>query len=95
MVALMDLIAHHPREDAAFIGWFMVEAQRQGNGLGQRLIKQTLDMLTAQGVREVRLGRVEDNPQSRQFWLKCGFEDTEFGYETDRYRVKVMTRSLE
>ena len=95
MVALMDLIAHHPWEDAAFIGWFMVEAQRQGKGLGRHLIKQTLDMLKAQGVREVRLGRVEGNPQSRQFWLKCGFEDTEFGYETDEYRVKVMTRRLE
>lgn len=94
LVAMMDLIARHPREDMAFIGWFMVDAARQGCGLGRLLIGDVLEMLRAQGVREVRLGRIEGNPQSERFWKACGFADTAMGYDTDGYHVIVMTRTI-
>jgi len=94
LVAMMDLIAHHPQQDMAFIGWFMVEASHQGRGVGRRLISDVLAMLAALGVREVRLGRIKGNPQSERFWHVCGFTDTQMGYDTDGYHVNVMTKSL-
>lgn len=94
LCALMDLIARHPQDDVAFIGWFMVDAPMQGRGLGRRLVAQVLDVLRTEGVREVRLGRVEGNPQSRAFWQACGFTDTAAGYDTDGYHVTVMHRIL-
>ncbi len=94
LVAMMDLIARHPDEDKAFIGWFMVDAARQGQGLGKRLTAGTLRMLAAQGVQEVRLGRVHGNPQSEGFWRAMGFADNGLTYESDGYTVIVMSRRM-
>lgn len=94
LAAMMDLILHHPREDGAFIGWFMVDGVRQGKGLGRALVADVLAMLHAHGVREVRLGRIEGNPQSERFWHVCGFEENGASYETDGYRVLVMKKCI-
>lgn len=94
LVAMMDLILRHPKEDMAFIGWFIVDAKRQGCGLGRRLVGDVLALLRAQGVQEVRLGRISGNPQSERFWLACGFADNGLGYDTDGYHVTVMTKML-
>lgn len=94
LVALMDLIACHPEPDMAFIGWFMVDAARQGCGLGRKLVGGMLALMASNGVREVRLGRIAGNPQSEAFWRACGFEDTPLGYDTDDYHVTVMRKSL-
>lgn len=94
MIAMMDLIAHYPKDDMAFIGWFMVDASAQGCGLGRTLVADVLTMLDACGVREVRLGRVKGNPQSERFWHTCGFQENGLSYETDGYTVLVMSRTL-
>lgn len=94
LVAMMDLIARHPLEDMAFIGWFMVDAQRQGVGLGRLLVGDVLVMLQRCGVREVRLGRIAGNPQSERFWKACGFRDNGLGYDTEEYHVAVMAKAL-
>lgn len=95
LVAMMDLISHHPKQEMAFIGWFIVDDKRQGCGLGRRLVAQVLDMLRAQGVQEVRLGRIEGNHQSERFWHACGFAENGLGYDTEDYHVTVMAKALE
>lgn len=95
LVALMDLIARHPQEDMAFIGWFMVDAAHQGCGLGRKLVAAVLNMLREQGIREVRLGRIKGNPQSEAFWRACGFCENGLSYDTPEYCVVVMTKRLE
>lgn len=94
LVAMMDLIAHHPRPDMAFIGWFILDGGKQGHGLGRRLVGDVLAMLKAQGVHEVRLGRIEGNPQSERFWHVCGFAENGLGYDTEEYHVIVMAKRL-
>lgn len=94
LVAMMDLILHHPGENSAFIGWFMVDGARQGCGLGRRLVADVLAMLHAHGVTEVRLGRIDGNAQSEHFWQVCGFADAGLSYDTDGYRVLVMKKSI-
>lgn len=94
LIALMDLIAHHPMEQSAFIGWFMMDAERQGKGYGRRIIFNVMRMLADCGVQEVRLGRIAGNPQSEAFWKACGFRDTELGYDTDGYHVIVMSKTI-
>ena len=95
LVAMMDLIQHHPQEDCAFIGWFMVDACRQHAGLGRRMISDVMAWLKDNGVREVRLGRIVGNRQSERFWRVCGFEDNSLGYDTPEYRVAVMAKQLQ
>lgn len=94
LVALMDLIWRHPADDMAFIGWFMLERTRQGRGLGRRLVADVLDVLRQAGVTEVRLGRIDGNPQSERFWRACSFADNGLDYQTDDYHVTVMARKL-
>ena len=78
----------------AFIGWFILDGGKQGHGLGRRLVGDVLAMLKAQGVHEVRLGRIEGNPQSEHFWHVCGFEENGLGYDTEEYHVIVMAKQL-
>ena len=94
LVAMMDLIHRHPKPGMAFIGWFIVDGARQGGGLGRRLVQDVLAMLKAEGVAEVRLGRIEGNPQSERFWHACGFAENGLGYDTDDYHVIVMAKKL-
>ena len=51
-------------------------------------------MLKNQGVTEVRLGRIEGNPQSEHFWHVCGFKENGLGYDTDDYHVVIMAKPL-
>lgn len=92
LVAMMDLISHHPKPDMAFIGWFILDSARQGSGLGRRLVSDVLAMLKGEGVTEVRLGRIEGNLQSEHFWHVCGFEENGLGYDTEDYHVVVMAK---
>lgn len=94
LIAMMDLIWRHPKQDMAFIGWFILDGAAQGRGLGRKLVDDVLAMLKAQGVMEVRLGRIEGNPQSEHFWHVCGFEENGLGYDTEDYHVTVMARRL-
>lgn len=94
LVGVLDLIRAYPREDTAFIGWFMLDALYQGRGLGRRLIGELLTFLKAQGIGEVRLGRVQGNPQSDRFWHACGFAETGDTYDADGYTVIVMSREI-
>lgn len=94
LVAMMDLISHHPKPDMAFVGWFILDGAYQGQGLGRRLIADVLAMLKCEGVTEVRLGRIQGNPQSEHFWHAVGFEENGRHYDTELYRVIVMAKRL-
>ncbi|HEL9629212.1 TPA: GNAT family N-acetyltransferase [Streptococcus suis] len=75
LVAILDLIDGYPTEDTAYIGLFMVDANRSGQGLGSRIMAELLPQL-ATWFKKVRLGYVESNPQSSYFWSKVGFYPT-------------------
>ncbi len=94
LVAMMDLIWRHPKPEMAFIGWFILDGAAQGKGQGRRLVCDVLDMLKGQGVEEVRLGRIQGNPQSERFWHACGFQENGLGYDTDGYHVVIMAKRL-
>lgn len=74
LIAVMDLIDGYPEKDIAFIGFFMVDADEQGNGTGTGIISEVMRYLKEQGFKEVHLGIDKGNPQSTHFWDKNGFE---------------------
>lgn len=94
LFAVLDLIRGYPAERSAFIGFFMVDASRQGAGVGSLLISQLLDRLRGEGVSRVRLAYVEGNEQSRHFWRKCGFFEAGAPIDQGKYKVVPMERSL-
>lgn len=73
LVAIMDLIDGYPDADTAFIGFFMVNKDLQGQGTGTAIVRDVLAALRALGYTAVRLGIDKENPQSNHFWHKNGF----------------------
>lgn len=69
----MDLIDGYPDADTAFIGFFMVNKDLQGQGTGTAIVCDVLAALRALGYTVVRLGIDKENPQSNHFWRKNGF----------------------
>ena len=73
LIAVMDLIDGYPKEDTAFIGFFMVRTAVQQCGIGYRIISDTADYLKKTGKTAIQLGIDKGNPQSTAFWKKNGF----------------------
>lgn len=73
LVAVMDLIDGYPDDRCAFIGFFMMNRDIQGNGIGSGIVAETLDYLRRLGILRCRLGIDKGNPQSGGFWRKNGF----------------------
>jgi RimJ/RimL family protein N-acetyltransferase len=70
----MDLIVDFPEEKVAYIGFFMVEAELQGKGIGTEVITDCMEYLKELGYQKVRLAIDEGNPQSHAFWRKNLFQ---------------------
>lgn len=73
LIAVLDLIDGYPDEDIAFIGFFMLAKELQGQGIGSFMVAEICDYLKSIGFKKVRLGIDTDNPQSNHFWKKNGF----------------------
>ena len=73
LVAVMDLIDGYPGPDTAFIGFFMMRKEFQGNQVGSTIIQETAAYLKTLGMTSIQLGIDKGNPQSTHFWKKNGF----------------------
>lgn len=94
LVAVMDLILKYPKEDTAFIGFFMMNKDFQGKGIGTEIIEECETFLRGNGYLYIRLGFAKGNPQSEAFWLKNGFRRTGVEDVQERYTVVVMGKDI-
>ena len=74
LVAIMDLVDGYPRDDIAYIGFFMMNPSYQGKQIGTAIIDEVVAYLKSIGMSEIRLAIDKENPQSNHFWKKNGFE---------------------
>ena len=88
LVAIMDLIDGYPRDDIAYIGFFMMNPSYQGKQIGTAIIDETAAYLKSIGMSEIRLAIDKENPQSNHFWKKNGFEV--LGEVEDEGMVKLV-----
>lgn len=89
LIAVMDLILGYPDEKTAFIGFFMMNAKMQGQGIGSGIVEEVCAALK-KDFEYVRLGYVKDNRQSECFWLKNHFCLTGRIVQQEKYEVVVM-----
>lgn len=85
LVAVMDFIDHYPDAQSGFIGFFMMEKDLQGTGVGSSIITELCACLAQWDYQYIRLGYVDGNEQSRSFWLKNQFTDTGLRDHTNNY----------
>ena len=94
LVAVMDLILKYPNKVTAFIGFFMMNKEFQGNGIGTEIIKECEKFLREGGYLYIRLGFAKGDPQSEAFWLKNGFSRIGVEDVQERYTVVVMEKDI-
>ena len=94
LAAVLDLIDGWPDGKTAYIGFFMLDAARQGRGEGSRLVSSCCGALKAAGVCRVRLGFAKGNPQSEAFWRRNGFAQAGAERPADGYVVVPMEKLL-
>lgn len=94
LVAVMDLIYKYPNDQTAFIGFFMMNQEDQGKGVGSQIIEECCLYLKEMGFDFIRLGFVKGNPQSETFWIKNGFIRTDIEVKQERYTVVVMQKEI-
>lgn len=94
LVAIMELIDGYPDEETAYIGFFMMNADLQGKGIGSQIIEDACDYLK-EDFSKVRLAYVKGNKQSEHFWLKNQFKKIGVEKEIETYTVVVMERKME
>ena len=93
-VAVLDLILDYPQEETAYIGFFMVDASCQRQGLGSSIVQGIAGSLKEIGFAKIRLAIDEGNPQSEAFWTKNGFVKTGERHPNDFSAYLPMEKGL-
>ena len=91
----MDLILDYPNEKTAFIGFFMMNRDYQGKGIGTQIIDEAFAYLKEKDFEKVRLAYAKGNPQSEAFWTKNGFLKTGLEIPNDFSGYIIMEKELE
>ena len=74
LIAVLDLIINYPENGKAFIGWFVVDATRQRQGIGSQLFADIRATLSAQGFENLELRVQKNNEIAIDFWTSLGFK---------------------
>ena len=93
IVAVMDLVNGYPTYDYVYIGFFMMECELQGNGIGSKIVSELLEYLSEQGFQKCQLGIDKNNIiytifnilWNTLFTIKC---NNRFSYEFSKYNKK-------
>lgn len=94
LVAVMDLILDYPKDFIVFIGFFMVNIEYQGQGVGSEIIENSAKTLIAEGFKWIYLAIDKGNPQSEAFWCKNNFIKIGKVYPSDSSPYISMKRQL-
>ncbi|MBO7364696.1 MAG: GNAT family N-acetyltransferase [Lachnospiraceae bacterium] len=94
LVAVLDLVMGYPEPDDAYIGWFVVDANRQGEGIGSQIIADVRAAVKAQGYDYLSLTCVTDNEEANAFWEAQGFSRTGVITEKERYSVETWGKAI-
>ena len=93
LIAVLDLVLSYPDKKTAFIGFFMMEVDFQGRGIGTQIIEEICESLSRR-FSFIRLGYVKENEQSQYFWFKNGFKATGIESENDGIKIVVLQKQI-
>ena len=94
MVAILDIVRGYPEEYIVYIGWFMVNKDMQGKGIGREIIDKVIEVLRNVAFHAVMLGCIKDNVEAYRFWTNNGFENTGNEMDTGDYILVEMRKEL-
>ena len=95
LVAIVHFIIKWPDINTAYIGWFMVNKDMQGMGIGKKLIGELCVCLKNEGFKYVKLGCIKNNVEAISFWIKNEFSFVGSEIDTGSYIVISMQKKLD
>ncbi|MCR4962412.1 MAG: GNAT family N-acetyltransferase [Firmicutes bacterium] len=90
LIAVIDLITGYPEADDVFIGWFMVDAQKQNQGIGSQIMADVRASMKALGYDLLSLKCLKENDHAVSFWTGVGFVKTDEGLDEQGREVYQM-----
>ena len=94
LVAVLDLITGYPQANEAFIGWFMVDADLQHQGVGSQIFADVRAAMQAQGYNRFEVACPEASEPGMAFWASQGFELTGQRDDSGDYPVVYFVRDI-
>lgn len=94
LIAILDLITGYPESNDAFIGWFMVDAKMQNQGIGSQIFADVRAAMKAQGFDHLQLACIKENSDAADFWQKQGFSFNGTEDPQERYTIAYMERDI-
>ena len=94
LIAVLDLVCGYPESNDAFIGWFMVDADLQGQGVGSSIFADVRASMRAQGYDHLELKCPKASDSARAFWEGQGFAATGVEEFNGYYEVVGMARDI-
>lgn len=94
LVAIADIIIGYPDKDDAFIGWFVVDGQLQGQGIGSQIFADIRANLKSIGIDYISLGCVKENEIAVKFWEGQEFKPTGEEKQVGKHIVVTYEREI-
>lgn len=73
LIAVMDLIDHYPDHGSVFIGFFMMNVEKQKKGIATQIIIELCEYLHEENYKYVQLAG-QGKSSGRHFWTKNKFQ---------------------
>ena len=93
LVAVLDLIMGYPDVNDAFIGWFMVDSDLQGQGIGSQIFADVRASLKAQGYNHLEVRCPKASEPGVAFWEAQGFAECGESHNGD-YPILHLNRDI-
>ncbi len=74
LIGVIDAVRGYPTPRTWYIGLFLLQPDRRGQGLGKALYTVFSSWAARHGAETIQLGIVEQNPRARRFWERLGFQ---------------------
>ncbi|MCQ2535059.1 MAG: GNAT family N-acetyltransferase [Clostridia bacterium] len=94
LIAISDLIIGYPDNNCAFIGWFVVDGELQGQGIGSQIFADIRANLKTIGINKVALGCVKENEVAVKFWEGLEFVATGEEKQVGKHTVLTYEREI-
>lgn len=97
LTAVLEVLKDYPEPGTAWIGLLLIHPNFRGRGLGREIVSSLSAALQPAGVREIRLGVLDENISGLDFWQKLGFRqiavkpNRQFGSKTHKVIVLALT----
>jgi ribosomal protein S18 acetylase RimI-like enzyme len=88
IVALVDVLMNYKEENVWWIGLLLIHPDMRGKGMGRQIVDFLRENFIHQGVREIRMGVLEENTPGQIFWKRMGFNPIEL-IPNRQYGIKI------